>query len=251
LKVLVTFALENEFAPWRAMHEFRAEKWSAGNVQVANVAGVEVGVLLTGMGPKRAGVAAAGVIWGDSESISACISSGLAGALRAEYVVGEILAAKSVYSQTEQSERAVREVACSAFLVMLAAEQGATEVNRFYTGEQVVGTAGEKHALGHDSDAVEMESFEVVHEALAFGIPSVAIRAISDSVDDNLPIDMNRIVSADGSVSVPRVIGEVAKKPQSIPGLVRLGKNSRKAAENLAKFLDSYIATLAANGDAL
>jgi hypothetical protein len=79
----------------------------------------------------------------------------------------------------------------------------------------------------------------------------VAIRAISDTVDDSLPIDMNRIMAADGSVSVPRVIGEVAKKPQSIPGLVRLGRNSRSAAENLARFLNSYVAALVANSEAL
>jgi adenosylhomocysteine nucleosidase len=248
LKVLVTFALENEFAPWRAMHEFRAEKWSEGCVQVSNIFGVEVGVLLTGMGPKRAGAAAAGVIWGHHDSISACISTGLAGALRPEYAVGDVLAARAIYSQAKVSNRMVT---CSAPLVTLAVGEGAVVANRFYTGEQVVGTAGEKRALGHDSDAVEMESFEVVHEALAFGIPAIAIRAISDGVDDSLPIDMNRIISADGSVSVPRVIGEVAKKPQSIPGLVRLGRNSRKAAENLAKFLNSYVAALAVNSDAL
>lgn len=251
MKVLVTFALENEFAPWRAMHEFRVEKWGAGEVQVANISGVEVGVLLTGMGPKRAGAAAAGVIWGDGESLSACISSGLAGSLRPEYRVGEILAAQSVYSQAERADPPGRLVTCSTALISLAAREGAVVASRFYTAEQVVGTVGEKRALGHDADAVEMESFEIVHEALAFGIPSVAIRAISDAVDDSLPIDMNRIVASDGSVSVPRVIGEVAKKPQAIPGLVRLGRNSRKAADNLAKFLDSYVAALAASSEAL
>jgi adenosylhomocysteine nucleosidase len=248
LKILVTFALETEFAPWRAMHDFRAEKWSEGSVEVANISSVEVGVLLTGMGPHRAGVAASAVIWGDYGSIAACISSGLAGALRPEYRVGEVLAARSIYSQADSPERSV---ACSVPLVVLAASYGAVVANRFYTADQIAGTAGEKRALGLESDAVEMESFEIVREALAFGIPAVAIRAISDLVDESLPIDMNRIMAADGSVSVPRVIGEVAKKPQSIPGLVRLGRNSRKAAENLAKFLNSYLAALAVNSDAL
>ena len=27
MRILVTFALENEFAPWRAMRKFRAEEW--------------------------------------------------------------------------------------------------------------------------------------------------------------------------------------------------------------------------------
>src|SRR4029077_345095 len=94
---------------------------------------------------------------------------------------------------------------------------------------------------------VEMESFEVVLESLAFGVPVVAIRAISDGVDEDLPLDMNRIFADDGQVSIPRVLGQVVRHPESIPSLVRLGQQSKKAAESLAQFLDRYIATIAAS----
>jgi hypothetical protein len=46
-------------------------------------------------------------------------------------------------------------------------------------------------------------------------------------------------------VSIPRVLGQVALKPQSLPGLIRLGRNSRIAAQSLAHFLDSYVVALA------
>jgi hypothetical protein len=45
-------------------------------------------------------------------------------------------------------------------------------------------------------------------------------------------------------VSIPRVLGQVAMRPQSLPGLVRLGRKSKQAAESLAEFLDRYILAL-------
>jgi hypothetical protein len=90
-----------------------------------------------------------------------------------------------------------------------------------------------------------MESFEILREAQGAGVPAVAIRAISDTLDEDLPLDMSEILTEQGQVSIPRVLGQVALKPQSLPGLVRLGKNSRVAARSVSRFLDAYVAALA------
>jgi len=37
------------------------------------------------------------------------------------------------------------------------------------------------------------------------------------------------------------VLGEVVRHPMSTPALVRFGKQSRMAAENLGAFLDRYV----------
>jgi nucleoside phosphorylase len=241
MKILVTFALQKEFAPWRALREFRADKWSAGDVYCTQIGAAEVGVLLTGAGPRHAGVAASKVIWGDWDSINLCVSSGLAGALKANYEVGQVLAARSVRTESVRADLKGNVLESSAPLLSFAAECGATVVEQFYSAERVVGRADEKRYLGERSDAVEMESFEVLLESGAFGIPAVAIRAISDSVDDDLPLDMNRIFTDEGRVSIPRVLGQVALHPTSVPELVRLGQNSQTAAESLANFLDKYV----------
>ena len=39
VRILVTFALENEFAPWRALRKFRRSKWDAAKVYVAEIGG--------------------------------------------------------------------------------------------------------------------------------------------------------------------------------------------------------------------
>jgi nucleoside phosphorylase len=241
LKILVTFALENEFAPWRAMHKFRAGKWSDADAFFTEVGSAEVGVVLTGVGPKQAGLSASGVIWGESESIGLCISSGVAGALRPEYRIAQILAARTIYSEFSHADLQSNTLESSNALISFAEGCGATIVDRFYSADRVITKAKEKQSLGLTADAVEMESFEILLEAAAFGIPAIAIRAISDLSSQDLPLDMSEILTNEGKVSIPRVLGQVAMHPTALPELVKLGQQSSRAAEALAQFLERYI----------
>jgi adenosylhomocysteine nucleosidase len=246
LRILVTFALDNEFAPWRAMHDFRDSEWAGVKVQVAEIGDAELGVILTGAGPKRAGRAVSTIMRGEGDSIGLCISSGLAGALRSDYSIGQVLAANAVVSENPRADLRSGAIPASGALISFAVECGATAVGRFYTAERVIAKAEEKRLLGETADAVEMESFEIMSAAAESGIPAVTIRGISDSVDDDMPIDMTDVFTDDGQISMPRILAQAAKNPQSISGLMRLGKNSKMAAENLARFLDRYVSTVAA-----
>jgi len=251
MKILVTFALENEFAPWRAMHDFRLGKWSAADAYSAEIAGAEVGVVLTGAGPRQAALAASKVFLGGEESIHFCISAGLAGALRPEHQIGQVLAARSVVSEIPPAGDESPVMGSSGALISFASEYGATVVDRFYSADHPVGSAQEKRELEPTAAAVEMESFEILHAARTSGIPAVAIRAISDAADEDLPLDMSLIFDDEGRVSVPRVLGEVVRHPRSVPGLVRLGQNSKRAAESLARFLDGYVPGIAKRSQSL
>jgi nucleoside phosphorylase len=239
MKVLVTFALENEFAPWKAMHDFTPGRWGERDAHLARIGGVLLGVLLTGAGPAHAG-AATSAVFSREDAETLCISAGLAGALKPSYRVGEVLAARSVISEAS-GEGALS----SPELVSLAKDCGATIVENFLTAGAAVATAESKASLSARADAVEMESFEILNRAAAMGFSRVAIRAVSDTCDEDLPLDMNRVFAEDGQVSVPRVLGQVARHPAAIAGLIRLAQNSKKAAESLARFLDSYIAAIA------
>jgi adenosylhomocysteine nucleosidase len=244
MKILVTFALENEFAPWHAMRKFRPGKWGEANLYCAEVGFAEVGVVLTGAGPKQAHLEVAKVLGSDPESIHVCVSSGLAGALKPAFPVGQVLAARSVRTEAELTDPSNNPLQSSPPLLSFAAECGVTVVEQFYSAVRVVGKSEEKRHLGEHSDAVETESFEILLESAAYGIPAIAIRAISDTVDEDLPLDMNRIFTDEGQVSIPRVLGQVAMHPTSVPDLVRLGQNSKAAAESLARFLDKFVASI-------
>jgi len=97
---------------------------------------------------------------------------------------------------------------------------------------------------------VDMESFEIVKEAQAWGARSVVVRAISDSATEDLPINFNVTLSKKQQVSVLKVVRELAKNPLALPALLRFAGQSRKAAEKLAKFLDTYVQTTASDGPA-
>ena len=246
MKILVTFALENEFARWRTMHKFRVSRWGKAGVFAAEIGGADVAVLLTGVGQRPAKLALSKIAWGETGALEYCISSGLAGGLRPEYSIAQVVAAREIASEGARDENGDPKVtSSSASLVAFASECGATVVDRFYSAERAIGRPDEKKHLGKVADAVEMESFEILAAATAAGVPAAAIRAISDTSDEPLPLDMNEVFSDEGQLSIARVAGQVALHPQALPGLVKLGQQSKKAAESLAQFLDRYIARIA------
>jgi adenosylhomocysteine nucleosidase len=89
-----------------------------------------------------------------------------------------------------------------------------------------------------------MESFAILTTARSRKVPAVAIRVISDSFDRDLPVDIDTLVDEQGNVRIGGVVRYVAKHPLVVPALVRLGRESKTAAEALAHFLEAYIKKL-------
>jgi adenosylhomocysteine nucleosidase len=244
MRILVTFALPGEFAPWKRMHEWSQTRVNQRAAFTVKIEGVIVMVALTGVGRGHARDTAAEFFGWSGGEFDVCITSGLAGALKSDYAVGDVLVAGGV--KASHDLRAASEWSATE-LVSAAAAKGARSVPWFVTSSRAANTVDEKRSLSAGADAVEMESFEVMSAARAAGSAAVAIRAVSDAAEENLPLDMNRVFGADGRVSLPRVLGQVALHPGAIPGLIRLGGNSRKAAASLARFLDSYVKDLSTN----
>jgi len=233
MKVLITFAVDAEFAPWRKFRHFEKESRREMQFFSARFAESEVIILLTGIGAKKINPETMRTVFSDKMDV--CISSGLAGALKSEYQLADILAAQRVANGTGNS------AACDHSLLAVASEAGAKTVTCFHTADHVVLDAQEKRELGKTADAVEMESADILFSAKAMGAKIIAIRGISDVSSENLPLDFNRVTTDSGEVSIPRVLVELALRPQSMPGLIRFGRNSRVAAEKLCRFLDVYV----------
>lgn len=238
MRILVTFAVEAEFAPWRKLREFRKLDSTDSDCFSSRIGGGELTVLLTGMGCKRAWVQATKVIWGGD--VDVCISTGLAGALRPGHTVGETLVPANVLASKWD-----RVVPCDPMLIESAVSAGAKRVASFYTADRVIVRADEKQRLGTLADAVEMESGEILFEAAAFGARVVAVRAISDASGEDLPLDFNKVSTEEGDVSIRKIVQEAVGSPGSIPSLIRFGQQSRQAAETLAQFLERFVRRLA------
>jgi nucleoside phosphorylase len=237
LKILVTFALENEFTPWRKLRKFQrvsVDSWD--KTFLARVGDARVRVILTGAG-RFASQRAMDQAF--SEMPDACIVSGLAGALKADYLPGQVLTARAVANLP-----GTRVLHSDVELLSRAAKSGAKVADRILVSDRVIGTAAEKQQLGVSGDAVDMESLWVLTAARERSVRAVVIRAISDAADADLPLEFDRIFDKQGSVSLTRVIGQLARRPQRIAGLLRLANDSKLAAEALAIFLDAYVQAL-------
>jgi nucleoside phosphorylase len=234
MKILVTFALENEFAPWRRMRRFKSvsvDTWDRSYEAQVGSAGVRV--LLTGAGRFAVQRSLARAF---DRAPDICIASGVAGSLKAAYRPGAVLAARTV-----ADVNGTRLMRSDARLISRAADCGARIVEKFLVSDCVVSTAGEKNALGVSGDAVDMESLYILAAAAHEQIPAVAVRAISDGVESNLPIDFDRAFNERGAVSVPRVLSQIVARPHRIGRLIRLVHESKRAAGALAGFLDAYV----------
>src|SRR2546422_3403779 len=226
MRILVTFAVDAEFALWRRMRRFRRTRWATRPAYVTQIDGAEIGVVLTGVGPKRARQAAFVVMM--AEPVDICVSTGLAGALQAEHLPSEIVAARGVWSEEES-----RTIRSDELLLQWAGECGARTVEKLCTADHLVLTAREKASLGVFADAVEMESFEVLKEARAWNVRAVAVRAISDAAGEDLPLDFTGLVGARGELRIFHLLKEIARHPVSWPALDFLEQRSEEHTSEL------------------
>ena len=241
MRILVTFALPQEFAPWRMRRPFARVPVGPLAAYDARIAGADVRVALTGIGQFPAVRVARQFL---QQGADACISAGLAGGLRAEHSVGRVLVARALRMEDERFV-----LKSDDRLRRLAAVCGARAVECFFSAERVVVTAQEKAALGLVADAVEMESFAILTEAARCRVPAVAVRAISDTVRADLPLDFNRVTTRQGAVSGPRLLAQLVRRPYRLPALLRLGADTRRAAAALAGFLDAFVQAMAGPRD--
>ncbi len=236
MKLLVTFAVQAEFAPWRRRRNFLRQPgdWP---VFEAMFGGAKVRVVLTGMGQEHALTAARRFL---AEKPDICISTGLAGALREGYRPGDILAARLVAEVGEPVA-----VASHRSLLSTAVDCGARQIERLATSRTIVARAEQKQKLSNEAEAVEMESYTILAEAARHGVPAVAVRAVSDTAGFDFPYDFERARDTKGQIRLMAIVAQMLRRPTGLPALLRLGGDSRFAARRLAGFLDAYMGVIA------
>jgi adenosylhomocysteine nucleosidase len=121
---------------------------------------------------------------------------------------------------------------------------GARQIERLATSRTIVPNAKEKRHLGSEADAVEMESYTILAEAARYGVPAVAVRAISDTVDFDMPYNFESACDVRGQIRIGNVVTQILRRPAGLPGLLRLARDCRVASRRLAEFLDAYTGTL-------
>lgn len=238
MRVLVTFAVEAEFAPWRRLRNLEEIRDGGITLFKAQIGRAQVDLVITGMGVENA-TRIANAVLAMKTSYQFCVSAGFAGALGDKYSIGDILVAEAVQKLGKS-----KTLQCSRNLVYAARADGANQVRLFLTSDHVVRTVEEKSQLAPFAGAVEMESFAIASVANAYRLPVVAIRVISDTTERDMPVRIDTMVDEKGRLSVGGVVRQVVHHPLQLPALIKLGRESRTAAEALANFLEVFIKKL-------
>jgi len=206
-EVLVCFAVKEEAAAFKKLLPALA---AYGNPEI----------LVTGMGQKNSDRAVSQRL---SENPPALVlTCGFAGALNPELELCDM----------------VFDADSDAGISALLQQSGATPA-KFHCAPRVATTVAEKTALRQSTgaDVVEMESGVIREICRQKKILSATIRVISDAAYDDLPLDFNALMTADDALSLPKLALALIKSPKKIPQLMQLQKNTRAAAEELAKVL--------------
>ncbi len=93
----------------------------------------------------------------------------------------------------------------------------------------------------YGADAVDMEAAVVAEIARAAGVEFMAVKAISDPLDFEMP-PMERFIDSQGRLDLLKLIGWASVRPSLWAALAALKKNSHIAAEALATELEKMIA---------
>ena len=246
MKVLVTFAVEAEFAAWRKLRAFNLIDYQGLKLRRTVIGAAEITVLITGVGAQAAAQAMDLMMrMADKDQyFDVCLSSGLAGALCDTLGVGDVIAPKELIVELKHAGHGAERLEVDGELRQLALGRGAKNANCLFTTDEILVKASQKKSCASRAQSVDMESFEIVKAASAWGARSVVIRAISDAATEDMPINFNLTLSEQKEVSLSKVLVELAKNPLALPALIRFGKQSRRAGGLLAEFLENYLQDL-------
>jgi adenosylhomocysteine nucleosidase len=215
MSVLICFALKEEAAPFR--------KIAAGKPDVS--------ILIVGIGRQNAEKSMRGFLaaakFAAPELVLTC---GFTGGLNPDLKIGDVL-----FESPEPS----------TFNLQLAtrlAAAGAAPA-KFFCADRIATTVAEKKKVRDQTgaDVVEMESAAIHAVCREHGIPCATVRVISDTADEDLPLDFNALAKPDKSLDFGKLFFAIAKSPGKIGALMQLQKKTSLAANRLAAVLEKVI----------
>jgi adenosylhomocysteine nucleosidase len=203
-RFFVTFAVKEEAAPF-----LRATKTAA-----------HLRAWITGMGRENARHAAQTML--AQTRPDWVITAGFAGGLDPRLTAGTVIYSAPAGSPLESKLEAA----------------GARRA-RFHCAARIAVTAGEKALLRRQTgaDAVEMESSVIEEVCGQWNIPCATVRVISDTAEEDLPLDFNQLLTPGFGIHFGKLARELLFAPGKIAALIRLQRRTASAARKLAGVL--------------
>lgn len=167
----------------------------------------------------------------DSQNLDLMLCSGLAGALKPHIKIGDIIVQSADASLIHKAESALKERNIP-----------------FHTGPLVTvaqpalnGHARRALAAKNGAIAVDMESQTIAALCKERGIACLALKGVSDELDD----DLSPVLGGFELIHIPSIAKRVLSRPSTWPLAARLARNSYRAANNLGNGVWATLTKLA------
>ncbi|MCO6459356.1 MAG: hypothetical protein J5I93_28940 [Pirellulaceae bacterium] len=198
----------------------------------------QVLVAQTGVGQEAAARATAELI--ELHHPAWVVSTGFAGGLVPDFGRGHLLMADSVVDQNDRQWDVGLKVPADQL-------PRAVHVGRLLTVDHLVRSSDEKRTLAerHHAVACDMETAAVAEACRQAKVRFLAVRIISDSLDDNLPPEVEKLLDQKNLASkLGAATAAIWNRPSTVKDLWRLQEEALKASDRLARFLVGVIEQL-------
>ena len=206
---------------WEVQEVWRRLRLKAAGPSEAVFAGKlnghEIRLCLSGMVPSLARQRVENFLAVHRPDVMIC--SGLAGALRPDIKVGDIIVSSNDPDLVAVAERALKETGTSYRVGPLV-----TVASPVLTPHARRDLAARSHAI-----AVDMESQTIAGLCGPLKIPCLAMKGVSDGMND----DLSPILGGFDIINIPRIALRVLSRPATWPLAVHLARSSRLAARHL------------------
>jgi len=193
-------------------------------------------LLTSGMGRQRAERATRALI--DAASPQLLVSVGVAGAVHADLEIGDVVVSRNTCQLDKGLTGPFQPLARLSEAAWQAAKQtlqpdGAS----LYHGTAVTTRGAQfihQQPVQMENPILEMETAGIGGVAAGRGIPLLSLRGISDGPRAPMPFNLETMLDEQDNLRSGEIIKKLLGHPQMLPQLVRMGRNTRKAADNAA-----------------
>lgn len=181
-----------------------------------------------GPGPKLAARAAAVVK--EKVELTGLVSTGFCGGLDSALQPCDIFVASEIAGAVSRIRAKAPDYAAVAGI----------KTGVLLSVDRVASSPAEKSELRKSgAAAVEMEAAGVASKAMEWNIPFFCVRVVTDTAEENLPLDFNAFRDAEGRFSRSRIVGAALRRPTLFPELMKLNRRTKQAAMVLGDFVAS------------
>ena len=224
--LLMIAASAHEFAGFSGLRRqrSRAVRWLA----LGTVGGADALLVANGYGYRAASRGARTIL--GAWPVQAVVSTGFAGALDPSLEIGEILVADRILSG---------HASYPALLPPIRPSEA--RCGTLLTVNEVVGSAREKRELSvrWAAHAIDMEAAAVAAVTTELGLAFYCVRSISDRASDDFPVDFNRAIRQDGTLSNWSLAVQLNWDIRRWTRLLHVVRDGRTAAKSLASCLSN------------